>query len=337
MTTRYDFKDKRLLVTGAAGTVGRELLRQLNSSSASELVGFDNNEAGLFDLSSSRECDFTPVLGDIRDRCALNKAMHHIDVVIHLAALKHVGFSESKPMEAVKTNILAVNNLIDAALANNVEYVINTSTDKAVNPFSVMGTSKLMGEQLIRAADLVSDSTVFSSTRFGNVLGSSGSVVPLFRQQLESGKPLTLTSKKMTRFVMTLEDAARLVLESINISRGGEIFITKMKTIRIEDLANAMIQIILKTEDKSTISEKIVEVGARPGEKFYEELMSSEEMRRCEELEEYFVIYPAMTDVYKKRKGSDSSSEKPDAYNSQNQIPMSKDDLIAYLLEKKIL
>ena len=113
--------------------------------------------------------------------------MHHIDVVIHLAALKHVGFSESKPMEAVKTNILAVNNLIDAALANNVEYVINTSTDKAVNPFSVMGTSKLMGEQLIRAADLVSDSTVFSSTRFGNVLGSSGSVVPLFRQQLESG------------------------------------------------------------------------------------------------------------------------------------------------------
>ena len=179
--------NKNVLVTGAAGTVGRALLSLLHSSGASALYGVDNNEAALFQSLQDDAGEFSPILTDVRDQGAMIKALRGVDIVFHLAAVKHVGFSETTPMEAVKTNILGVSSVIDAALECDVEQVINTSTDKAVNPFSVMGASKLMGEQLIRAANLASGSTRFSSTRFGNVLGSSGSVVPVFRRQLEQG------------------------------------------------------------------------------------------------------------------------------------------------------
>lgn len=331
------FQSKNILITGAAGTVGREVLRQLSRTSAANIVGLDNNEAALFQASTSSETEFQPVLADIRDGDALKRLMPGIDVVIHLAALKHVGLSEGRPMEAVKTNILAVNMVIDAALANDVEYVVNTSTDKAVNPFSVMGTTKLMGEHLIRAASLASGATRFSSTRFGNVLGSSGSVVPLFRTQLEQGEPLTLTSRDMTRFVMTLQDAARLVLQSVSLCEGGETFITKMKTVRIEDLACAMIQKYLDSDDDDLIQKNIIEIGARPGEKYFEELMSSEEKRRCQELDEFFVIFPAMTDVYGESAYGGYSPREPDAYNSQNQVPMTTREILVYLEENQIL
>jgi len=328
---------KRILVTGAAGTVGKELLNQLRETSARELIGLDNNEAALFDAASSRELEFQPILADVRDGTALRKVINGVDIVIHLAALKHVGLSEGQPMEAVKTNILAVNTLVDVVNESDVEYVVNTSTDKAVNPFSVMGTSKLMGEHLIRSANLASNSAKFSSTRFGNVLGSSGSVVPVFRKQLQQGDPVTLTSRTMTRFVMTLEDAARLVLKSVSLSEGGETFITKMKTIRIEDLARVMIYKILNIREEELIQKHIVEIGVRPGEKYYEELMSSEEKRRCRELDEYFVIYPAMTDVYGGSRGDTTSAAQDDAYNSENQDPMSLEELLIYFEDKEIL
>ena len=332
-----DFNGKRVLVTGAAGTVGGEVLKQLSHCAAREVVGLDNNEAALFHAASSTQLEFRPVLADVRDSSALGKVFPGIDVVIHLAALKHVGFSEGRPMEAVKTNVLAVITLIDCAISADVESVVNTSTDKAVNPFSVMGTTKLMGEHLIRAANLVSTSTSFSSTRFGNVLGSSGSVVPIFRNQIENGASLTLTSRDMTRFVMTLEEAARLVLQSVSLSKGGETFITKMKTVRIADLARAMIQTLLGTRDEEAIEKKITEIGARPGEKYFEELMSSEEKRRCRELEEYFVIFPALTDVYGEHGQEERSLGQFDAYNSENQSPMTVEEIVKYLEEHQVL
>jgi len=211
-----DFKNKSVLVTGAVGTVGSELVRQLVAAGAGEVVCLDNNETDLFFLMEEyRASDNVRThLADIRDGEELRKRMRGVDVVLHAAALKHVVLCEDSPDQAVRTNILGTQNVIEAALANNVERVIFTSSDKAVNPTNVMGTTKLMGERLMTAASTHSTGTIFASTRFGNVLGSRGSVVPLFRRQIESGGPITLTDSEMTRFIMTVPEASALVLES---------------------------------------------------------------------------------------------------------------------------
>ena len=183
-------------------------------------------------------------LGDVRDRDKLVQAMRGIDIVLHTAALKHVILCEQSPRDAVQTNIQGVQNLIDAATVNQVERVLFTSSDKAVNPTNVMGTSKLMGERLMTAANAHrrAGGPIFASTRFGNVLGSRGSVIPLFMRQISRGGPVTLTDPEMTRFIMTLREAVHLVMESTFLARGGEVFVTKMPIARIQDLAKVMVK-----------------------------------------------------------------------------------------------
>jgi FlaA1/EpsC-like NDP-sugar epimerase len=241
------YKDKKILITGAAGTVGREIVKQLVSFEPTELRLMDNNETEMFFLMEEYEKgNVFCFLGDIRDRDKLEKLSKDVDIIIHCAAFKHVYLSEYNPFDVVQTNIIGVENVIRAATACNVKQVLFTSSDKAVNPTNVMGTSKLMGERLMTAASAVRNdsSTIFSSTRFGNVLGSRGSVVPLFMKQIRNGGPVTVTDKRMTRFVMTIKEAARLVLQSVMISKGGEVFVTKMPVVRIPDLAEVMIKLL---------------------------------------------------------------------------------------------
>jgi len=335
---------KKILVTGGVGTVGSELVRQLVGLDAGEVRIIDNNEAEIF-FMQERYRDAGNVncfLGDIRDKDKLGRVMYDVDVVFHAAAFKHVVVCETNPFDAVQTNVIATQNIIECAFASGVERVIFTSSDKAVNPTNVMGTSKLMAERLITSANNFrwKRRIVFSSTRFGNVIGSRGSVIPVFAAQIKAGGPVTLTDERMTRFIMTVEESARLVLKAGALALGGEVFITKMPVVRISDLAKAMIEELapvygMKPEDVGTVV-----IGAKPGEKLYEELMSDEETRRSYELDEMFVNLPALRNIYKEITYTYPGPEptpvtKP--YISSMEECLDVDGIRAFLRENRIL
>lgn len=333
-----------VLITGACGTVGRELLRQIAMHRPIQIVGLDNNESELFFLMEEYAAypNVKLYLGDVRDKDKLIQTMRGIDIVLHSAALKHVILCEESPRDAIQSNILGVQNVIDAASNNKVKRVLFTSSDKAVNPTNVMGTSKLMGERLMTAANATrrGDFPIFASTRFGNVLGSRGSVIPLFKRQIEQGGPITLTDERMSRFIMTLEDAVHLVMESARLACGGEVFVTKMPVLRIPDLAEVMIEELStkNVEGRSEVAIKLI--GSKPGEKLYEELMNDEETRRTVELADYFVVLPAFKSVYREidytyPNMSDIGIQEP--YNSSLQKPMSKAEIREYLYRHHLL
>ena len=342
----YSLKNKRVLISGVCGSIGRRILAVLvnRKEKPLEIIGLDNNESGLFFLEQQflgvKGCSFQ--LADIRDPGKLQRKMRRIDAVFHTAAYKHVGLCEKSPFEAVQTNINGVQNIIEAALENDVERVLFTSSDKAVNPTNVMGTSKLMGERLITAANsnAFNSSTIFAATRFGNVLGSSGSVVPLFHRQIAAGGPVTLTDPKMTRFIMSVDEAVKLVVDSIATARGGEVLITKMPVIRIEHLAEVMVAELAPLYGYEAKSIEIKIVGTKPGEKLYEELMSREEVRRAVELPDYFSVLPAFRGFYRKidydyEKILNTTVENP--YNSRNEKALSKEEIKEFLKRNGLL
>lgn len=340
-----DFQNQSVLVTGCCGTVGKELVRQLlEQYKVGELIGLDNNESELF-FTEQRYLKYPGAhffLADVRDKAKLIKKFKHVDIVFHSAAFKHVIQCERSPFEAVQTNILGVRNVIDAACENNVKKVIFTSSDKAVNPTNVMGTSKLMGERLMTAANsnLREKGQIFASTRFGNVLGSRGSVIPIFREQIKKGGPVTLTDPEMTRFIMSIAEATRLVIDSAKHAKGGEVFVTKMPVIRIQDLAEVMIQELAPQYGHKAKEIKIEIIGVKAGEKLYEELMSSEEVRRTLELDHYFAVLPAFRCLYR-----DITYTYPDIisttitnpYNSASEQPLTQDELKQFLFQNYLL
>jgi FlaA1/EpsC-like NDP-sugar epimerase len=330
-----------VLITGPCGTVGRELIRQILPQNPAEIIGLDNNESELFFLQQEYRDrpDVRLYLGDVRDASALQRRTKGVDVLLHTAALKHVELCEHSPRDAVLTNIVGVQNVIDAATENGVGRVLFTSSDKAVNPTSVMGTSKLMGERLMTAASEPSaGGPIFASTRFGNVLGSRGSVIPLFANQIRDGGPVTLTDPGMSRFIMTLTEAVALVTESVFLARGGEVFVTKMPVLRIEDLARAMIAELAPRHGLAPDDIALHVVGSRPGEKMYEELLNEEEKRRTLELERFFIVRPAI-------EGGAAPEDYPGvlatgrehAYNSASETPMSPEDVRSYLVSHSLL
>lgn len=338
---------KRILITGVCGTVGSELARQLLTNEAlevAEVIGVDNNESELFFTDQRYLADARAgfYVGDVRDIGMLTRIMKDIDIVFHAAALKHVVLCERSPYDAVQTNIEGVQNVIQAASENNVEKVIFTSSDKAVNPTNVMGTSKLMGERLMTAANSSArrSRTVYASTRFGNVLGSNGSVIPIFARQIQAGGPVTVTDEEMTRFVMSIEEAVRLVIDSAEFARGGEVFITKMPIIRIVDLAAVMIEELAENAGYAPDDIKVTIIGTKPGEKLYEELMSDEETRRACELTKYFAVLPAFRGMYRKVDYDYSdllSTKVNNAYVSANETPMTREELRTFLRANGLL
>lgn len=339
------FSDKRVMVTGCCGTVGSELLAQLiDKYEVGEVIGLDNNESELFftEQAWSRTKGASFFLADIRDQHSLSEKMEDVDIVFHSAAFKHVGLCEKSPMQAVQNNIFGVQNIIEAATGQGVERVIFTSSDKAVNPTNVMGTSKLMGERLMTAANsnARNGKSKFASTRFGNVLGSRGSVIPIFREQIRKGGPVTLTDDSMTRFIMSIEQAAELVIDSSTIVQGGEVFITKMPVIRIRDLAEVMIRELAPVYGHKPEDVDITVIGAKPGEKMYEELMSVEETRRTLELERYFAVLPAFTSIYRAVEYEYRDLLNEDVvnpYHSGNEQALDHEGVLGFLVDNGLL
>lgn len=339
------FKKRRVLVTGATGTIGQELVRQLLQLPVSQIRALDNNESALFFLGETyrNNSKLQVFLADVRDVNKMIYMFKGIDFVFHTAAFKHVPLCETSPFDAVQTNIIGVQNIIQAAIANNVRKVLFTSSDKAVNPTNVMGTSKLMGERLITAANALQQGTreqSFASTRFGNVAGSHGSVIPLFCQQIIKGGPITLTDPQMTRFMITLDDAIKLLMTSMMLAKGGEVFVTKMPVIRIKDLVEVMIKLLSPVFGYASQAIETIEIGARPGEKMYEELMNEEEIRRALDSEQLFMILPAFRNIYDNIDYSYNGltiNQVSKAYNSASIKPLNKDQIREFLIRPNVL
>jgi UDP-N-acetylglucosamine 4,6-dehydratase len=279
--------EKVILITGGTGSLGKKLVQVITKEyKPKKLIVFSRDELKQFEMSQRWGTKKFPFmryfLGDVRDKERLMMAFDGVDYIIHTAALKQVPAAEYNPTEFIKTNVIGAMNVIDAAIYNDVKKVIALSTDKACNPINLYGASKLCSDKLFVAANVFSgsDGTVFSVVRYGNVLGSRGSVVPFFKERAKTGV-LPITDQRMTRFWITLDQAAHFVLKSLELSKGEEIFVPKIPSMKITDLAAA-----IAPECKQQI------VGVRPGEKIHETLISEEEARNTLEYKECFLIKP---------------------------------------------
>jgi UDP-N-acetylglucosamine 4,6-dehydratase/5-epimerase len=293
------FDDQRILITGGTGSWGQTLTRMLlDTYSPKQIVIFSRGELQQVLMQRKfRDPRIKFVIGDVRDLEAVRFAMRDIDTVFHLAALKHVPVCEDHPQEAIKTNITGTTNVVNAAIEHRVAKVIDVSTDKAVDPLNLYGMTKAVGEKLIIQANNLSDYTRFVCIRGGNVMGSNGSVIPYFIEQIRSGGPVTITDRAMTRFFLTLEEAIGLLFKAAESSVGGETFVMNMPACRIADVAEVLMDHFGPVD--------LVEMGAKPGEKIDEMLISQHEARHsfCFD-ENYYVILPtnaglALLDNYK--------------------------------------
>jgi len=309
------FDNKIILITGGTGSWGNELTKQLlEKYNPAEIRIYSRGEHKQVKMKIKyyKEPRLKFIIGDVRDKNRLNIAMKNVNYVFHLAALKHVPVCEENPWESVLTNIKGTRNVIESAIENKIKRVIDISTDKAVDPFNFYGICKSAGEKLMIAANLESNDTSFVCIRAGNVLGTEGSVVPLFKNQIERNNEITITDKKMTRYFITLKNAIGLIFRATKDAVGGEVFVVKMPSAKIIDLARIMIN---QLGNKNT---KIRNIGVRPGEKIYEVLVSRYESPRCIEDGEYYIILPTLNipkirEKYKDRKNSDIYE-----FNSEN-------------------
>jgi FlaA1/EpsC-like NDP-sugar epimerase len=337
-------QNKNILITGGTGSLGRELVRRILQYDPRVIRIFDVDETEQFDLQQElkeHEDVVRYLLGDVRDPERLNRATEGIDVIFHTAALKHVMACEYNPFEAVKTNVLGMQNLIEAAINNNVGKIIFTSSDKAVNPSNTMGTTKLLAEKLMTSANYYKGARdcVFSSVRFGNVMGSRGSVIPLFSRQIKAGGPVTITDTTMTRFMMSMSQAVELVFKSAEMSQGGEVFIFKMPTVNISDLAEVLIAELAPSYGHRPEDIKVEIIGTKPGEKMYEELMTEDEARRSLERDDMFIILPQIEDELTKIDVSvyDAVPIKSKDYVSKDVIPITKDEIKTIIKKERII
>ena len=276
-----------ILITGGTGSFGNRVARHLLELNPSQIRIFSRDEKKQWEMQR-RWPQFRYIIGDVRDAGRLDEAMSGVQYVFHAAALKQVPSCESYPLEAIKTNILGTQNICSTARAAGVKTVVALSTDKAVKPVNAMGTSKAMMEKLVCSQNQFGGSTTFCCVRYGNVMGSRGSVIPLFLRQIQENVPLTLTVPHMTRFLMTLDQSVDLVFHAMTMAQGGDIFVRKAPACTVQTLAEAMRR---KYSPQGT-NHPIQEVGIRPGEKIHEILVNEYELQRVSESETYFTIHP---------------------------------------------
>jgi len=307
------FKNKTLLITGGTGSFGNAVLNRFLVSDLKEIRIFSRDEKKQDDmrrLYKSKKIKF--FIGDVRDPLSIESAMESTDYVFHAAALKQVPSCEFFPLEAVKTNVIGTENVLTSAIKNKVERVVCLSTDKAVYPINAMGISKAMMEKVFIAKSRNSSITKIIGTRYGNVMGSRGSVIPLFIEQIKAKKPITITDPNMTRFMMTLDDAVELVLHAFKNGNQGDLFIQKSPAATVSTLAKALVELY---ESKSPIKE----IGIRHGEKLYETLVTKEEMIKAEDQKKYFKITPDGRDLnYEQYFSQGTLKTSTDEYNSNN-------------------
>ena len=330
------FKDSVVLVTGGTGSWGNELVKQLlQNHSPREIRIYSRGEHKQVEMRAHFKNDprLRFIIGDVRDRNILSLAMVGVDYVFHLAALKHVPVCEENTWEAVLTNIYGTQNVIECAIENKVKKVVDISTDKAVDPFNHYGVTKACAEKMIVNASFnYFCDTKFVCIRGGNVLGTNGSVIPLFKSQILADNHLTITNPKMTRYLMSKRDAIELVFEAVERSIGGEIFVMRMPATSVEIIAESMIEIFGNNETQLKL------IGARPGEKIDEVLVSKNEAPFTKVVDEkYFVILPqAASDelniIYK-----ESNTIETEEFNSRNATQLSKDELVGQLKDERWL
>ena len=319
----------RLLITGGTGSFGKALLnKHINNKEFKEIRVFSRDEKKqdeLRKLINSVKVKF--YLGDVRDQSSLDSVIEGVDYIFHAAALKQVPSCEFFPLEAVKTNILGTNNVLSMAKKKNVKKVVVLSTDKAAYPINAMGMTKALMEKVMVAnsRDLGSSKSIFCGTRYGNVMASRGSVIPLFIEQIKANKEITITNPDMTRFMMNLDNAVDLVLHAFNNGNNGEIFIQKSPAATIKTLAQALIELY---NSKS----KIKYIGVRHGEKMYETLVTKEEMIKAEDQGKYFKISPDDRDLnYDQYFSTGTSKSSIDEYNSNNTNLLGVEEMKALL------
>lgn len=341
------FKDKVILVTGGTGSIGSEIVNQLLKYNPKTIRVFSNSENELWELKlrfidSIDSLRF--LLGDIRNLKRVLRATENANFIFNAAAIKHVPIGEYNPIEAVNVNVHGLENVIEAAFKNNVEKVIHISTDKAVNPTTVMGATKMLGERLCisRALAKGSHSTIISCVRFGNVLGSRGSIIPLIKSQLDSGDSVTLTHIDMKRFFLSISQAVNIVLQTTSLAQGGEIFVLKMPTLSIKDLIEVIIEEYCPTIGKNPASIKINSIGIRVGEKLNEELISPIEYPYCYEIEDLYMIKPNTDfgqEISLNYKKIGEKVVNPDNfhYSTEFNTPLSKSEIKNFLKDHNLI
>ncbi|WP_080832508.1 UDP-N-acetylglucosamine 4,6-dehydratase family protein [Cohnella massiliensis] len=332
------FRDKKILIVGGTGTIGQSLLHHILLDKPKVVRIFSRDEYKQFEMQQKYrdQSNIRFLIGDVRDQARLVRAMQDIDYVFHAAAMKHVPACEYNPFEAVQTNVLGTQNVILASLETGVKKTIFTSTDKAIAPTNTYGASKLMAERLISAAQYQAGAsqTKFAAVRFGNVMGSRGSVIPLFRQQIIDNKKVTVTDKNMSRFMMTVDQASQLTTKAMAFAQGGEIFVLKMPVIKLKELVDVLIDelsVQLKI-DKETIV--VEEIGLRPGEKMFEELMTEDEAINAVELSDMYVI---QNSFLQKHDYHGATPAKKVKLTSNSISPLSFQEVKAIIVENNLL
>lgn len=286
MTGGLRLAGSTILVTGGTGSFGNRVAAHLVEHEPARIIVYSRDEKKQWEMRQ-RHAGFDYVIGDVRDQSRLREAMRGVDIVFHAAALKQVPSCEQYPYEALQTNTIGSNNVCEAAIQAGVKVLVALSTDKAVKPVNAMGMSKALMEKIVVSKNMMQGDTRFCCVRYGNVMGSRGSVIPLFRKQIAEKRPITLTVGQMTRFMMTLDESVDLVVYAMTQAKGGEIFVRKAPAATVFDLARTMIE-----RYGGGAEVPIKEVGIRPGEKIDEVLVNEYEIRRATETETYFVIHP---------------------------------------------
>ena len=331
------YMNKKILIIGGTGTIGQYLTKELLLQGPNVIRIFSRDEYKQFEMQQELQehQNIRFLIGDIRDEKRLSRAMEDIDYVFHLAAMKHVPACEYNPFEAVQTNVLGTQNVIQAALEAGVKKVLFTSTDKAIAPTNTYGATKLTAEKLISATEFQKGpkNTIFCSVRFGNVMGSRGSVIPLFKKQILIDKKVNVTDLEMLRYMMTPSQAISLILKANEMAVGGEVFVLKMPVIKLKDLVEVLIEGVSKKHNLND-NVQIKEIGLRPGEKMYEQLMTEDEAKIALETEELFILLPSFGG-----KGPNYRTLKK--YNGEppspfNEATIKKDTLRQWLLKEEL-